>query len=280
LSPMKILATIPFLLALLASPAWAQGPSLFYEADGEGPPVVFVPDWAHDASSWFQLLPELRPGWRLVRYDPRGHGRSAAPEDGDYSLRAHVGDLERLLDGLEIERTSLVGSGAGAAIALAYAHAHPEKVTVVVAIAPRVGWTDEERAWWDRFFEAYDRVGRPSLAAYTSVLVDRWFGAEFANRHPWMVAFYDLMLRRQAPAPLVASLERWLVTDFIREPARDVPVLVVWGGRHRSRSGEARVRMAFPRFERAVVRDAGQKPAFHSPREAGGVVRSFLERFR
>jgi len=277
---MKIAATIPLLLVLLVSPGRAQGPSLYYEADGEGPAVVFVPDWAHDVSSWFQLLPELRPGWRLVRYDPRGQGRSAAPEDGDYSLQAHVADLERLLDGLEIEWVSLVGSGVGATIALAYAHAYPERVAAVAAIAPRVGWTDEERAWWDRFFEAYDRVGRPSLAAYTSVLVDRWFGAEFATRHPWLVAFYDLMLRRQDPASLVASLERWLVTDFIREPGRDVPVLVVWGERQRSRSGEVRIRTAFPVFERVEVGSTSENPAFQSPLEAGEIVRSFLERFR
>src|SRR5688500_10600750 len=68
------------LLALVgAAPSSAQEPRLFYEEDGDGPPVVLIADWAHDTSTWFRLLPALRPGLRLVRYDLRAHGRSESP---------------------------------------------------------------------------------------------------------------------------------------------------------------------------------------------------------
>lgn len=275
---MKTLTTTAILLAGLALPAQAQNPGLFYEADGEGPPIVFVPAWAHTTTSWFQLLPELRPAWRLVRYDLRGQGRSDPAPDGDYSLQAHVGDLARLIDALDLERVRLVGAGIGGTVALAYAHRHPDRVVAVAAIGPKVGWTDEERTWWVRFLDAYDRVGRPSFAAYTSVLVDRWFGTTFPTLNPWVVGFYDLMLRRQDPAPLLVSLERWLATDLAREPARDVPVLTVWGGRQRSIRGENRIRAAFPRYEREIVRDAGEQPAVEAPREVARTVTRFFDR--
>lgn len=282
---MKRLAAIAILLGGLALPGQAPGqtvqdrdPGLFYEADGEGPPVVFVPAWAHTTTSWFQVLPELRPAGRLVRYDLRGQGRSEAAPDGDYSLQAHVGDLARLIDALDLDRVRLVGAGVGGTVALAYAHRYPERVAAVAAIAPKAGWTDDERAWWVRFLNAYDQIGRPTFAAYTSVLVDRWFGTTFPTLNPWVVGFYDLMLRRQDPAPLLVSLERWLATDFARESSRDMPVLAVWGGLQRSIRGENRIRAAFPRYEREIVRDAGERPEIAAPREVARIVAGFFDR--
>ena len=68
--------TAILLLALAISPAIAVAqtafPELYYEVDGAGSPIVFVPDWAGDASTWFRVLPLLREGHQLIRYDPRG----------------------------------------------------------------------------------------------------------------------------------------------------------------------------------------------------------------
>jgi pimeloyl-ACP methyl ester carboxylesterase len=267
-----------FAVPLSVAPLQAQGPALFYEDDGSGPPVVFLADWAQDTSIWFRLLPELRIGFRLVRYDLRGQGRSGAPSDDDYSIVAHREDLERLLDELGIERAHLVGAGLGGSIALSFAVAHPERVGAVAAIQPHVSWSSAERAWWTRFLESYDRAGAPPLADYTSVLVERWFGARYADREPWITSFLDLMLRRELSRPLMRSLQAWLGTELSLEGEAPVPALVLWGERAGIASGEGRIRRAFPGMRSEMVSGTGPMPHVEAPRAVAGLLRTFFER--
>jgi 3-oxoadipate enol-lactonase len=270
------------LLALLAAAAlWApvsargQEPRLFYETDGAGPPVVFVPDWAADTSIWFLVVPPLRPRFELIRYDLRGQGRSEAPADGVYSLEAHAADLGRLLDGLGIERAHLVGAGLGAAVALTYAERHPDRTRSVVAIQPHIAWDTDARQAWGRFVEAYGRSDHPPLSEYTSVVVGRWFGARFPDEEPWVVPFVDLMLSRQEGSPLVASLRAWLGSELALTSRSDVPVLLVWGQRAGPPEEEARLHGAFP-VRRHMIEGAGAAPHVEAPGETAAAIASFL----
>ena len=262
--------------------AYAQEPPrLFYESDGDGVPVVFLADWAHDTGSWFALLPLLRePGRRLIRYDLRGQGRSEAPANDDYSLAAHRSDLLRLLDGLGIARAHLVGTGVGATIAVSFALEHPDRTGSVCAIAPRLAWTDAERAEWERLIEAWERVGRPTMGEYASVLAARWLGTRFVERNPWTVDWYDLMLRRQSGSALVASLRSALSIGLDLESAGpvEVPALVVIGERGATGIGPGGLGAAFPVQWRERIDDAGGQPAIEAPRELAEALAPFLER--
>lgn len=254
----------------------AQAPRLFYETDGAGPPVVFVEDWAADTSIWFRILPSLRREFELIRYDLRGQGRSEAPADRAYSIDAHVADLGRLLDGLGIQRAHLVGAGVGATVALTFALQHPERTRSVVAIQPHIAWDSESREGWGRFVEAYQRSGRPPLTEYTSVVVARWFGDLYPDDEPWIVPFVDLMLSRQEPAPLIASLRVWLGTELAMPAYRSgVPVLLLTGERVRAPAEEARLHGVFA-VRRLVVDDAGAAPHVEAPRETAAAIAAFV----
>lgn len=266
-------------LAGSAAPATAQEPRLFYEQDGTGTPVVFVGDWAHATTAWFRVLPGLRaPGRLLVRYDPRGQGRSEVPVTGQYALENHVRDLGRLVEGLGLERTHLVGAGTGAITALEYARREPGRVISVTAVAPRVGWSQSEREWWARFLGAYDRVGRPTMAEYTSVLVGHWFASPFVSRETWVEPFYDLMLRRQSAPALVESLWAWLSTDpRLGETRVPVPVLVVRGENDAGGERDGEIRAAFPWFRRVRLPGAGLRPEIEAPGALALEVSRFLD---
>jgi pimeloyl-ACP methyl ester carboxylesterase len=268
-------------VAVSAAPGRAQEPQLFYETDGSGEVVVLVPDWAHDTGSWFRLLPLLRQeGRRLVRYDLRGQGRSGVPADGDYSLPAHRADLLRLLDGLGIDRAHLVGTGLGATVALGFALEHPGRAISVSAIDPRLRWDADDRAEWEQILGAWERVGRPTLGEYTSVLVARWVGTDFVARNAWAVAWYDLMLRRQSAAALIESMRAFLATGWDGEgaPPVDVPALLLLGERWEGARDSGNLGSGFRIQWRERVEDAGAQPALDAPGELAERLRDFLGR--
>jgi pimeloyl-ACP methyl ester carboxylesterase len=242
-------------LAVFSRPVVAQTaqPELYYEVDGAGSPIVFVPEWAGDASTWFQVLPLLREGRRLIRYDPRGQGRSQAPEDGDYSVEAHRDDLLRVLDALDVGRADVVAAGLGCRIAIAAAIERPER------------------------FSSLTLIGRPSMGEYAAVLVGHWFDDFFMRREAWLVDFYDLVLRRQDPEELVASLRSWLAVDFTLPEGRNpVPVLIVRGSHHGNVEplGDPRIRAAFPYTRRVYIRGSGGSPQIEAPDELVREIRA------
>ena len=274
------IAVLAGALLLIAATAHAQAPRLFYETDGAGTPVVLVPDWAHDTGSWFRLLPALRAeGRRMIRYDLRGQGRSEIPADGDYSLAAHRADLLRLLDGLGIERAHLVGNGLGAAIVLGFTLEHPERVFSVAAVDPRLAWSEPDRESWERLLAAWERIGRPTLGEYTSVLVERWVGTEFVVRNDWVVPWYDLMLRRQSAAALISSMRAWLgETVDIAASLSDTPALIVVGGRRDAGLEGDALGAAFPRAWRERLDGSRSQPALDAPQQLADRLEEFLER--
>ncbi len=111
------------------------GGELYYEAAGAGPAVVLLHEGMLDLTMWDEQFEWLaRSGYRVVRYDARGHGRSSVV-DGDY---AHHEDLRALLDHLGIARATLVGHSHGARVALDSALVYPDAVAALVLAAPGI----------------------------------------------------------------------------------------------------------------------------------------------
>jgi pimeloyl-ACP methyl ester carboxylesterase len=265
---------------LLAGDAAAQSkaPQIFYEQDGRGTAIVMIADWANDTSSWLHILPYLRGNHQLIRYDVRGQGRSEAAANGDYSIDVHRDDLGRVLDGLGLDRVHIVAAGLNARIAIAFAHASPDRVRSMALLNPHLAWTRDELSWWDRFLEAYDQVGEPSLGEYTALFIEQWFGTVFANREPWVTPFYDLMLRRQAPGALITSIRWWLSTDLALDTERQVtvPVLLVRSDGGGPAVGEPRLRQAFPRMRQIRINESGRLPQIDAPRQLGPELASLF----
>ena len=99
-----------------------------------GIPVVFVHAYAGDAGQWAAQLEHLRPSRRAVAFDMRGHGRSEAPAQDDYSVASLSEDIAAVVDGLGTDRFVLVGHSMGGLAALTYAGRNPERVAGLVLV--------------------------------------------------------------------------------------------------------------------------------------------------
>jgi pimeloyl-ACP methyl ester carboxylesterase len=118
---------------------------LYYERAGEGFPVVLVHGALWDRRIWEPQLEAFAAGHDVIRYDQRGHGRSAPPT----ARYSEVGDLRALIDGLGIGRCAVVGCSTGAQVAIDFAIEHPDVADAIVPVAPLVSG----HAWADRGIE-------------------------------------------------------------------------------------------------------------------------------
>lgn len=97
-------------------------------ADETDQPVVMM---AHAMGTsqqiWDAQIPALADGYRLLRYDWRGHGDTDAPE-GPYTLDQFVGDAVGLIDALGLDRVHWVGISTGGMIGQGVAIEHGDRL--------------------------------------------------------------------------------------------------------------------------------------------------------
>jgi pimeloyl-ACP methyl ester carboxylesterase len=103
---------------------------------GSGEPILFVHSLAGNIRQWSGQLEPLRKTRRAVAFDLRGHGKSDAPGNGEYSMEAQAQDVGAVADGLGLQRFALVGHSMGAGVALAYAGANPGRVSHILVADP------------------------------------------------------------------------------------------------------------------------------------------------
>lgn len=114
-----------------------NGIRLFTRTIGTGPDVIVLhggPGAHHDyLLPQFDLLARRR---RLRYYDQRGGGRSPVSRDVPVGWRAHVSDLDGLLDRWDAAPATLLGYSWGGLLALLYANAHPGRIARLALICP------------------------------------------------------------------------------------------------------------------------------------------------
>ncbi|TML06730.1 MAG: alpha/beta fold hydrolase [Actinobacteria bacterium] len=93
--------------------AGAGGTDLHVELFGprDAPPLVLVHGWTCALRFWKLQIQALSGEHRVIAYDQRGHGESAAPQHGDWSMETLGEDLERVLDATLAGRERAVIAG-------------------------------------------------------------------------------------------------------------------------------------------------------------------------
>jgi pimeloyl-ACP methyl ester carboxylesterase len=109
----------------------------FLESDAEsgGPVVVLLHGLGGSSSTWLPVLPLLGACAHVIAPDLLGHGQSAKPPSGDYSLGAHAAGLRDLLVARGLDRATVVGHSFGGGVAMQFAYQFPELVERLVLVA-------------------------------------------------------------------------------------------------------------------------------------------------
>jgi 2-hydroxymuconate-semialdehyde hydrolase len=109
--------------------------TLNYHDQGEGEVILLIHGSGPGVTAWANwrgVIPTLSQQARIIAPDMLGFGYSSCPAEWKLDPATWVQSLVGLLDGLNIERVSIVGNSFGGAIALAFAKAYPMRVQRLV----------------------------------------------------------------------------------------------------------------------------------------------------
>ncbi|HYH88950.1 MAG TPA: alpha/beta hydrolase [Solirubrobacteraceae bacterium] len=112
-----------------------DGVRLHYEETGEGPPILFIHEFAGDHRSWEPQVRFFSRRYRCITYAARGYTPSDVPDSLDaYTQAQAVADAVAVLDAAGVERAHVVGLSMGGFCTLHLGLRHPERaLSLVVA---------------------------------------------------------------------------------------------------------------------------------------------------
>jgi pimeloyl-ACP methyl ester carboxylesterase len=109
------------------------GQKIQYVDVGTGPVVVLLHGLGGNSSNWFFNISALSTKYRVIAPDQIGFGRSDKPLI-NYRVGTYVDFLDKFLEGLNVERATLVGNSMGGWIAALYAVKYPKRVERLVLV--------------------------------------------------------------------------------------------------------------------------------------------------
>ena len=172
----------------------AGGDSVAYAASGRGWPLVRTGhwmthlEWDWQMPVWSPWIQGLSEQFRLIRYDNRGSGLSAAASP-PVTLEALVADLAAVIDAAGHERVALLGVSQGGAAAITYAATRPERVSHLVLCDAFARGTLVRQPGQ-----------RPMIDALCRLVEDGWGQDNAAFRQLFTSQFFPHATREQADA--------------------------------------------------------------------------------
>lgn len=255
-----------------------DGARIWWEPDGDGPPVLLVMGLGYPGSMWFRVRPFLADAYRTIVLDNRGVGATGVPP-GPYTIEQMADDAVAVLDASGAASAHIVGASMGGLVVQELALRDPGRVRSLVLactfpggretvppdpaatrmLAARAGMSPREAAY----------VARPFI---------------YAPGTPDEVVEHDIEVRmRQPTTPLGYSNQLQAVVShrgtFERIPQISAPTLVVHGTLDKLVDPANAPVLAgrVPGARLAMVEGASHLLFSDRTEEVGALLRSFLD---
>jgi pimeloyl-ACP methyl ester carboxylesterase len=267
---------------------------------GNGPAFVLLHGFPDNAHIYDDLIPHLvAAGRRVVAIDFLGFGASDKPEGSEYSFAQQRGDVEAVIEALQLDKVVLVGHDAGGSAAVNVALQHPERISGLVLM--NVFYGEAPGLLVPELIELFSHKPLKALAHHflTSPQQFAWlieFQRELllGDASPAGKAHYQDLLGplidanfRQQPSavPAFAQMTSQLMDEIAANTARilelrrsEVPFLLIWGRNdpylHVSTAAFLQAQL---RYATLHALDAGHWPQIDAAEES---VRIMLEAYR
>lgn len=210
---------------------------IYYTDSGTGQPVVLIHGWPLNSDMWEKQTTWLAEnGFRVIAYDRRGFGKSTQTWNG-YDYHSLAGDLNSLMEKLDLKAATLVGFSMGGGEVVRYlsnfGKARVAKAVLISTVPPYLRKAEnnpdgvDEKVFADIAMDI--RNDRPD---FLKSFAPKFYGRSALN-HTVTEAVLDWSFAMGMTGSLRATLEcarSWSTTDFRSEMATiDVPVRLIHG---------------------------------------------------
>ena len=237
-----------------------NGLEMYYEIEGTGDPLVFIPPAFGFAGT--HSFPDLVQNHAVITVDLQGNGRTADIPERSISIEQYAKDVVGLLKYLKISKADLLGESYGGNTAAMIAVRYPELVRRVVT--------------YSATFAAPPNTLNPDTTRY-----DHPPAAESSN-----IEFQRENYKRVAPDPnywptIYAKVGNIQWKGFSKEELASInaPMLIIQGDHDfvRLEHSVETVKL-IPRAELAVVPDASHFALSSEPERVLPMIKRFLEK--
>ena len=265
----------------------SDGVRLHVTDDGDGPPVLFLHEYAGDHRSWAGQVAELKDDFRCLTLSARGYPPSDVPTDlAAYSWQRAVFDVIEVLDALGIGSAHVVGLSMGGYTALQLGRLHPHRVRSIMAVSAGSGSDPAGRpAYLDEAVVVAEKLrtrGTAAVGEQMAIGPSRIQLKQHNNPawHTFVEQFTDHSAEGLALTMLGVQGRRpslWeLMDDFGR---LTVPLLVVNGDEDEAcLSTGILLKRTAPRCGMLVLPNSGHVPNLEDPQQFNDITRRFLRR--
>jgi len=252
-------------------------PSLRYRVEGkrDGQTVVLAHALGTDLTMWDALAEDLAPDYRVVRYDQRGHGGSAAPA-GPYTMDQLIDDAVRLVNEAASGPVVWVGLSMGGMVGQGLAARHPQLVRGLVIANSTSYYPPEAQETWRQRIAIVESQGIPGVI---DAVMGRYFTDAFRANFPDEAGRIRAVVERTDAGGYAACCAAISQLDLRTElPKLRCPVLVI-AGRADQGTPVAMAEQIVAQVKDAnlhVIADASHLSAIEQPEAFAGQIRAFL----
>ncbi len=110
-----------------------DGVKLNFQMEGSGKSLLFLHGWTMCSRVWKYQLAWFAKEYQVIALDLRGHGRSESP-DGDYNFSSLSRDIINFIEGLQLEKLTLVGWSLAVSLILGFFSSRISSVDSLVLV--------------------------------------------------------------------------------------------------------------------------------------------------
>jgi 3-oxoadipate enol-lactonase len=222
---------------------------------------------------WDDQADAFSKHFRLIRYDRRGHGKSAAPK-GPYSMEMLGRDVLGILDALNIKKTNWCGLSMGGMVGQWLGANAPDRVDKMV-YSNTSSYYPDKTPWQDRI----KQVREKGLGSLVDGNMQRWFTDDFRAKAPETLTRMKSIFVTSNVDGYIGCCEAIRDMDFRNtNPTVKAPVLVIVGSKDPATppvAGEA-IQKAIPGAKLASL-DAAHISNMEQPKLYTETVLNFLK---
>lgn len=211
---------------------------IYYEMEGNGPPVMLVHGFGEDGTVWQYQRTFLKDRFLLIVPNLPGTGQSdllsIATDQTTAVMERYADCLKQILDRENIRQCALIGHSMGGYVALAFAEHYPERLTALGLVHSTAFADSEDKKTTRRKGIVF--IQRYGAQEFLKQSIPNLFGEAFTRKHPEQIETLMKGAGNFNAATLVqyyeAMIERPDRTETLKKLT--VPVLFIIGEEDKS----------------------------------------------